>query len=64
VVANAGIYTARFIVTTADKARHQYDFKVRTSDGAWKCVQGELRHLLKESRDPRFVTSIELASFK
>ena len=33
-------------------------------EGAWKCVQGEVRHLLKESKNPRFVTSIELVGFE
>jgi hypothetical protein len=64
VVTNAGIYTANFVVTTADEMRHEYDFKVRTPEGAWKCVQGEVRHLLNGSKDPRFVTSIELVGFE
>jgi hypothetical protein len=64
VVTNAGVYTARFIVATADKTRHEYDFKVRTAEGAWRCVQGEVRHLLNGSKDPRFVTLIELVSFE
>ena len=63
-VANAGIYTARFVVTTADEMRHAYDFKVRTAEGAWKCVQGEVRHLLRESSNPRWVTSIELVNYE
>jgi len=33
-VTNAVIYTARFVVTTADKTRHEFDFKVRTPEGA------------------------------
>jgi hypothetical protein len=53
VVTNAAIYTARFVVTIADKRRHEFDFKVRTAEGAWRCVQGEVRHLLKQSDDPR-----------
>jgi hypothetical protein len=64
VVTNATIYTAHFVVMTADKMRHDYDFKVRTAEGAWRCVQGEVRHLLKESNNPRWVTSIELLSFE
>jgi len=64
VVANAGIYTVRFIVTTSDKTRQEFDFKVRTAEGAWKCVQGEVRHLLNGSKDPHFVTSIELVGFE
>ena len=63
-VTDATIYTARFVVTTADKTRHEFDFKVRTAEGAWKCVQGEVRHLLKESKNPRWVTSIEFLSFE
>ena len=61
---NAAIYSARFVVTTADKARHEFDFKVRTAEGAWKCLQGEVRHLLKDSNNPRWVTSIELITFE
>jgi len=61
---NASIYSARFVVTTADKARHEFDFKVRTAEGAWKCLQGEVRHLLKDSNNPRWVTSIELITFE
>ena len=61
---NAIIYTARFVITTADKTQHTFDFKVRTAEGAWRCVQGEVRHLLKQSDNPRWVTSIELVSFE
>jgi hypothetical protein len=52
-VTAAAVYTARFVVTTADKTRHPFDFKARTAEGAWRCVQGEVRHLLKQSDDPR-----------
>jgi len=38
VVTNAAVYTARFVITTEDKIRHEYDFKVRTADGAWKSM--------------------------
>ena len=61
---NAAVYTARFVVTTVDKTRHEFDFKVRTAEGAWKCVHGEVRHLLNESKNPRWVTSIELITFE
>jgi hypothetical protein len=63
-VTAAAVYSARFVVTTADKKRHEYDFKVRTAEGGWRCVQGEVRHLLRESDNPRWVTSIELVSFE
>jgi hypothetical protein len=53
VVTNAAVYTARFVITTADEMRHEYDFKFCTADGAWKCLQGEVRHLLKDSNNPR-----------
>jgi len=64
VLTNAIIYTARFVVTTADKTQHTFDFKVRTAEGAWRRVQGEVRHLLKESNNPRWVTSIQLIGFE
>jgi hypothetical protein len=64
VVTNAVVYTARFVVITADKTRHPFDFKVRTAEGAWRCVQGEVRHLLKEPKSPRWVASIELVTLE
>ena len=63
-VTNVVVYTARFVVATADKTRHEFDFKVRTAEGAWRCVHGEVRHLLKQSNNSRFVTSIELITFE
>jgi hypothetical protein len=38
VLTNAAVYTARFVITRADEMRHEYDFKVRTADGAWKSM--------------------------